>query len=570
MYDVLHEFLSMINARIYFSEGIFHIDQIGWKGANSSVTYEKYQRDKDYDSDGASTGDLIFTDFESLQADANPSISSIAPVQYVEILQKGDNLSNILLGKSWSKDEASSELTTSITELNSYDRIFFTFKWWHYMRTTRDRIMPGTSAIPVAWMSVDITISINDGTDTHYYKGLYRDIYYDRPTASDKTIKINAVYSGTTANHIRLIIPISNLPSDDPNEEDPLYLIKIPVQISTDVLAHTGDVTVNISNFALWQDSAISVPLVLDPQYAVSGETEEIYHWEAVEALFLIGRSLEDASTTNERSTSLVNDSRNNLVITEEFSMGVFPNTTSYQKLEVWDGSEWVDSTGWKGTGDTTYHRIAVQVIRDILKQRTKPSDLIEISLWDSYTLVYNSYSRRFDYKGRKCIWLDWSHNTQTDTITGSLWEMNNATVADAPTPIEVTNPKNIIGLPPGFVPNNDPPVYNLLGEYDSVNNQLRDDFYDEGTMSGDSIDLTGYNKFPDPSEYTMKSINHSIKVHIGSTKYHIVDKAKTALQNTECRLNFLTKAIEFNRSLSGRLWMVDARNLFVASSPTA
>lgn len=571
MYDVLHEFLSMINARIYFCEGVFHIDQLGYKGAGSTVDYEIFARDNTYDSTETSDGEVNFVSTNALSADANPMIKSVAPVQYVQVSQPGDNLQNILYGKEWSKDEASEELTTSITEVNDYDRIFFHFTLYHYMITTRPKLIPGTGAIPVAWIKMTVEIKVDDGVDTHYYKAEYKDVYYDVAHYYNKKVNINAVYSGTVADTIDIIIPISRLPEVTQDDEDPIYLTRVPVYITTDVLEHTGSVSVNITSFNLYTNSDVDTALTLDPIYATPGNSNEIYEWEATEPLFLIGRSLEEASKTSDRVTTLINDNRNNIVIEEEFSMVVLPGSSTYQKIEVWDGTEWVDSTGWKGTGDTTYQRIAVQVIRDIFKQRETPSDLIEISLWNQYDLSWYGYSRKFDYKGSKCIWLDWSHNTQTDTIKGTLWEMINATVADDPTVVITQVPTTIKGLPPGIITNPEPPEADSDGVTNFVDNDnLGDDFYDEGTMSGDNIDLTAYSNFPDTSVYTMKSINHSIKVHIGSTKYHIVDKIKANLSNTECRLEYSTSLIEFNRDLTGRLYTVDARKLYKIEPPTA
>lgn len=557
MHDVLHEFLSMINARIYFSEGIFVIDQLGYRGENEIVTYDYYNADRTYDSSAVSRSEINYVTEPTILSDAHPTITSVVPVKDVTVIQSGEFLANLLNGKTWSYLESSSEITTGITNINGVDRIYFNFELKHYISSDRDIILPETIAsLPVAWMSLDVTIKIEGTSTNHYYSGKYTDVFYDN--AQYPIININAVYSPVPA-VVQIRLPISKK-----KQLSPLYNVEhllkyIQVNIMTVPLTETGTVSVNIDNFKLWTDDSFTTELTLSPIYAIPPETNEVPFWDVINPVFAVGTTLKSATTLSNRVTTLLNDERNNIPIEEKFSMGVFPNITTSQKIEVFNGTIWVDSTGWKGTNDTTYQRLAVQVIRDILKLRKLPSDKIEISLWDR-AASYHSYERLINYKGKKCIWLDWSFTTQDDTIRGTLWELINGTVEDDPTPTTSDVPTSILGLPPGFTTNIPPPFSDENGVTDFVNGDPdQSDYYYEGIMSGDSVTISDYTLFPDNTVYTMASINHSIKVWIGSALYYIVDKLQVNLANTECRLDYATKTIEFKSDISGRLVRIEA-----------
>ena len=558
MYDVLHEFLSMINARIYFSEGVFIIEQLGYRGEYEILTYDVFNADRTYDSSESSQGEIVYLTEDNLDSDANPTIKSIAPVQDVTIIQAGENLANLLLGKEWDTDESSAEIITSISEINGVDRLFFTFDLYHYIISSRPTTLINTTVRPVGWIQLEITISIDDGVNVYYYGGIWYGIFYNNQQAYE--IPINAADKSTTPSVITIRIPISRLPPANTNIKPDLD--KIPVYISTPSFTNLGDITIDVNLEGVYNNYPCDDPFIINPAYAVSPEVTEVIWWEAVNPVFAIGSSLEEAIVKGDRVTTLLNDIRNNIKITEKFSMGVYPNTSSYQKLEIYDGAAWVDSTGWKNTTDTTYQRLAVQVIRDIFKQRTLPSSKIEISMWDKMTL-YNSYERLINYKGKKCIWLDWDMTTQDNTIRGTLWELINGTVADDPTPTTTDIPTEILGLPPGFTTNTDPPVSDVNGETDYVEGDFGDFYYYEAVMSGDSQAVSNYDIFPDSDYYTMLSINNSIKINIGSALYHIVDKLQVNLSNYECRLDFATKTVEFKSDQTGRLFRFDASNKY-------
>jgi hypothetical protein len=239
--------------------------------------------------------------------------------------------------------------------------------------------------------------------------------------------------------------------------------------------------------------------------------------------------------------------------------MGDFPGENTPKKLKIDYPSPSTDSNGWTSPDIATSTIYQLMALNDIVSIRRSARKRL-------HTLCYlNTLNRplrmmdRMVYKTDVFIPLTLSVNTGLDTMD-VVWMAIGKDYTSMPTPNEQP-----------------PTVRNGLtsNTYNDTNLQTGEDgnynsFYLEGTMSGSTFDLSTYDGFPSTAEFTIESINHSIKVHIGSTLYHIKDDVVGNLNNTECRLNSTTQEIEFNRSLTGRLIRVQVENNYVPVTPVS
>lgn len=539
--EVLREMLRGMGARMYFDGNVYVLEQIRTR-LNESPSYSKYLRDASYDGEFNNnyTDIEFFTDgvaFDSQEVTilAYPTYTYVPPIRSAILSQDGTQFSNLLFGLFYADYTTSGlQQVSLIDDLGSGLKIYATVNINPWVIKNEDYI--------IGWPKYGyVVIAVQIRVGTRYLRGTGTILY----GSTDTELHIDASnWSTDTSRRVQIIIPTNvKFNNQNPNAADANY----KVTIVSPLIEAIGDVYFNVENTGVYTNSTIST--VLDFFGSPGYQNKWIVSNNSLSIVTNLNESIDEGVTI----TTIVNDTDNTVIYNVGYDMGDFPGTTSKKRIRIDNTS---DSDGWSATGlsEMPFQELA---LNDIVGFRRKARKIL------TTTMVLDTLTRplsmldRLIYKGDIFIPLTMQSEYSLDTYTIIWFEVAQDLVSLPPT--ETTLPDVANGLTNGTVV-----TTNLQGDEDVSS------YYFEDTMAGSSVEPTDFELFPDPSIYSMESINHSIKIHVGSDMYHIVDAAVSYLSNTQCRLNFSTKEIEFNRDLTGRLIRVDATNKYVLSTPVS
>ncbi len=545
---VLSELMKSLAARIYFEDGVFVIEQIALR-VESDEEYSSYLVDLTFDSTNLTT--QYTADFETNNdnADVLPDITFKSPLNAVKLSQNGNYVSNLLFEYKFAYNITPSgpHLISEVVQLSDqkvYSRLVIN----PYMVTN---VAYDPSYYKYLYFVFDVTIRVG----TKYLSG---DAGIEQSYNQVATMNVSdCTWSSSASSRVRLYCPAYIYYTDiQNNANDKFYTFDI---ISPDI-EEIGNVYFEFEYIETYEDFALTI-LKNASKLPVFNLSFWFVNTNSIAILADISDGDEDLGTTVK---TLVNESDNTKIYDVSYDMGSFTGELSRHRLRVnninTDSEEWVHPT----YGNLPYEEMAMYEIRSVYAKATKQ---FRANMRYSKSAAYIPKMRnRLIYDGDTYIPMTFSHNLVANTAK-TIWFQIAAFAAVPSSPPVVAIPYEPI-IKSGLIGNPAPPQNNLVGNENSSTNTL-DLFYEEGTMAGSTYDLSTYDNFPDVDDVTMASINHSIKISIGSTLYHIKDLVVGSLANTECRLDFATKEIQFNRDLTGRLIRIDCRNLFIIKQPT-
>lgn len=543
--EVLREILRSLGARMYFMDGVYVVEQISMRN-NESPSYSKYLKDLSYDGyiDPSYTDIDYYTDGASYETQsvkilAHPNYTFIAPLRKAVLTQDGKLANNRIfdLIYTWYSTSGLTQIDT-VSDLEDGLKIYCAFNLNPWVVKDANYLI-GTPKNGYAIIEVQIRVG------TKYLSGSGT-IFYG---SGEGTLTIDdATWSSTITERVKVIVPSFVLFNDlQPNAIDTNYDITI---VSPELEA-TGDVYFNIEYDEIYADPN---------ETAIDGSLSPYFNrWIVSGQNLTIVKNLNEEYNEGDTLYDLVNDLNNTTIYHTGYDMGDFPGVNTRKKLKIDFPTPGNDSDGWTSSDITSSTIYQLMALNDIVALRRIARKRLHTQI-DLNTL--NRPIRmmdRFVYKTDVFIPMTMTVNTGTDSMD-VIWMAIAKDYSTMNTPDETT-----------------PTVRNGLsgGDYGGTNLQTGDDtnvqsFYIEGTMSGSTFDLSTYEAFPDTDVWTMASINHSMKVWIGSTLYHIVDEVVGSLENTECRLDFAAKEVQFSRALTGRLIRVEAVNKYELQAPSS
>ena len=526
-YDVLEEILLSLNARIFTRLGYWHIEQLGEK-VSSSEQYDGFNKSRNRVG-RISVNNTINVD--SWQTAVYPMVKHLPALRQVELTQRTTFLKNLAFGTEWGHDlntgAVDSIFDVGQDNVDDADRLKISINIDNLL--VRDQPYLGDF---IALYEVIIHID-----NTQYLGGTAQIFDVATLLQYNYNITTDTLWTTTINSSNRLVIGIHLGEIDTASTVGDTYarltLITPPVPIE-------GDLSIEVQSYGIVRLSNSSV-------FYTPGNNES-YLWRVNDTeVGLINYDLEQANRETDRTLTIINDVRNTAVDEIRFAMGDYPDTTSMRKLEVFDGTAWVDSTLWTDPSQPTREQsIEATIMRERIEMRSTPQYGVSITFDDPPQIL--EMVHRISYGSNSLIPLEMVHRTGSGYIEGYYWRVgkavNNDTVilTDSTKQLrEELDPLRIVSDQAGLSSGTGSSIYPL--------------YYSADDIVGSTVTVSGID-LP-----TAAIINDTIRrlltVTVGGIEYRLVDtissdRRKAGRQVTTDTTNGGNDLI-FGRALTGQ-----------------
>lgn len=541
-YEILDDLLKGFNAQLFYHKGRYVIEQVGIKSSDTLVTtyWQSY--------DSNTTTSVGYTPLEydydsntNISADTYPLKNHLPPLKSIDIRQRGDHLSNVLLPFKWTDTSATETIISSLEDPDGKTRLFFDSTFYAYMEnaTGIGTELYAKFRLTVRNNTVYATRTYANDYDFKANGGLVPNIY----TGESIT---NITWSGSSPDYIEFWVKVGYLKDDVvPTYDNLLNFYKYMI-FQTPPFTSGVFLSINLQLEGIYTDSNFTTAYV-------GGDT---IRWgiDRVNRAY-ISHSLDDREAQDVIIPVTVNSDAT-FEIEHPFSMGDYPSSASKQKIQVHNGTTWVDSDGWVDPDTAGNALFQYMAANEIAAMRDKPRLKLDVSLFYEKLLHPIDFRRTIIYKTKRMISMGLTINTIDDTTEGRYFEIDkvyNGTIGDptTPNPVGLSHTFGLssqAGSSSNAVPVATTPPY--AKEFDNVTN--------------DYIDVSDYDELPDPDEVTDSSIRASILLFSGSAKFRFKNVAKASLSSYQFRINYASKRIEFKKAQNGKDFEMIGYNYYV------
>lgn len=357
--DVLKQLLLAFNARIMQVDGCFYIIQVGQYVANSMTVYA-------YDSSGTATGSATSQTFQQTDnASAGDMIrlsggrfSYLPPLLFTKIDYKHFTTQNLSFER-----QISTGTTYNITNV------------------------PAASATSVLLFTMQVETKLTFDTPGDFIQVFVKyhlritlgSYYYERKATMNSRGVISYAKGRWT-----------NSPADYEFFSSPVYTdgesVYDDVTFSTPGIPTNGDLTIRVS---------------FNNNYTILGILTGRTDFTRTTRLSGVYMEIITAGIIQDRVQTTTYEAKNqntdvSVGKTLELVIGDGVEATTYGKLQVYNGSAWVDSDLWTGLGETTPTPLLQLLANEIMAGQAKPVQKLE-SLWEAtgykanMSILYNS-----------------------------------------------------------------------------------------------------------------------------------------------------------------------------------
>lgn len=426
-YEVLEDVLGAFEARLYMADGKYRIEQLSER-ANATHIERYYQKDGTYSSNATTSHDVTLDQDTEARLTAG-TFNYMQPLREVVINYVAKKWNNKLPGITWSHLSSPTATTLeSINHNNGNATIALSFSLSAELENL------SWSSPEAVWLMFAVKIKIGS-----YY------LRRDRTSSSN----FNITYSNpvwTTSEewyNFHLAIPENQIPTSGNTGS----ISPAAFNIVTPNLPESGqmDITVNYQSARKQSDGG------------GVGVLQLVVEWEASDSSLLVstsGNPVLDFADVKNKSTN-DNGAENSDRLTFETTLGDGPTSNTVNRLEVYDGSTWSDSSQWQIGGAGTILTLNSLRTRIILAMRKNAVRTYKGTIRGS-----GAQHMGFNFDGDKFMLLQGSFNANLDRWTGTWAVIGNST-ADVTT----VTPVSVDPGPPVTDPSNQTgPVYNPNG----------------------------------------------------------------------------------------------------------
>lgn len=434
-YDVLYQCLQIMGCRMYYSDGVWRIEQINIR---KDATFTEFI----YKKDGALHSTNTSASYEQT---VNNATSKIRPLRLaggntgyypqldkVCLEYKHDSGENILENQDWGQtDTVDENKVGSIDSVNNTD----TF------------ILSGKINYASSWL---------DTNNLQYYRLLFNmrirvGSYYLRRTVDlSSSAALYGVTEWTTEESDYQIV--SNLLFTDPGTSNTITLEgSLSAPFTAPEFPGTGDLYFDIyygGSYA--QDGS----LIRRPRQT----TTLVVNWHFVDAELRLLNEGDQAKMERSRIYCAKNiETTNTEKVDLESLIGDGPFLISTSKLKVYDGSEWQTSNDWRIADTGAAYNIQDLVVREILAGQTKAIKRYEGSITGDF------YAHtRLEWDSEYYIFEGGTFNANSDTWQGRWFNISiDTTLVETDPPEPQDDDGGLLevgiataeGLPPGLLP---------------------------------------------------------------------------------------------------------------------
>ncbi len=343
-HEMLTQFCKIFGLRIMFSDGMWRLYQ---PNSVASVTIDKYTYSKSYDFTGndptsspvginsSGTRDLTPTDEYKPSAGGNYRyLPALQEVRATYAFKGYQTILNVL--------DFSTGVDTEIADI--VDAGDTAIRLDGVLKTVTTT---SSANVFLYFIRMRITIRINDGMGTDYYYDNQNNVGW---TTTATFVEVTQGAFRIQQNQVVVVEPFFSIITDNIPDSGTLY-----IEIDADIVDQNG--------------STVAEPQFQDSPRVISLRTEYIYDNEDI---------------AEEREYVVTND-----VLTEssavydvgDLILGDGPTPMANTRLEIFNGTDWENSSQWNIDGSGTLRSISVLLAEEIMRGQETPKRLFDFNI---------------------------------------------------------------------------------------------------------------------------------------------------------------------------------------------
>ncbi|MEL6834523.1 MAG: hypothetical protein AAFP77_16125 [Bacteroidota bacterium] len=427
-YQVLAEFCRAHASRFYFSDGVYHFEQLTeYANQDTTITF------KQWDTSGGALADEALNDWDTRllvvdrsalrqagSADLTVATGAVgtflSAVSKVELTYKHFKtrsiLSHIFPPPTWDQSSAVEINTGSVDDNSGATRLLVTADvTFNISFAVPDDVEPGR-------LKMRCLLKLEGGS-THYCRR--------QATIDLGVVSYEEPIWTTDISYVEFYTDTHNGNGLDYLYRFVLYAPNLP---------ESGDLSIDFDFVELaGMTGIIGIGAGYTSNWNISNVYGEVYSDGSV-----------DAPSDSRLYRSFNNNDTNSDVLDPEVILGDGPTGTAFGRIQVFDGTTWVDSANWKLRGEADLLPHGARIAQEIITPRLEPAERLEGALLDTFmahNIITRSNTRYIFMQGT----IDLSRN-EVDGVWVAITD--SATLATTPdTGIDLdigsTNP-----IPPG------------------------------------------------------------------------------------------------------------------------